>query len=135
MSDLALGAIAYWATGWALAFGVDQSDPDSGGGFCGNGEFFLVEGYNYAAWIFQLSFAATAATIDSGAVAERMNFKPYLIYSLIMTAIIQPIAVHWCWDSRGWLFKYGFHDFAGRLWLLPDFGWVWMQSMYPTLFR
>jgi hypothetical protein len=113
VSDLALGALAYWATGWALAFGVDQANPNSGGGFVGNGEFFLVEGYNFAAWIFQLSFAATAATIDSGAVAERMNFKPYLLYSFIMTAIIQPICVHWCWDSRGWLFKEGFHDFAG----------------------
>jgi len=113
VSDLALGALAYYATGWALAFGVDQDNPDSGGGFVGNGEFFLVEGYNYASWIFQLSFAATAATIDSGAVAERMNFKPYLLYSVIMTAIIQPICVHWCWDSRGWLYKMGFHDFAG----------------------
>ena len=62
---------------------------------------------------FQFSFAATAATIDSGAVAERMNFKPYLIYSTLMTGIYQPIVSHWCWDPNGWLTKMGFHDFAG----------------------
>lgn len=64
-------------------------------------------------WMFQFSFAATAATIDSGAVAERMNFKPYVLYSTVMTSFIQPIVCHWCWSSQGWLTKMGFHDFAG----------------------
>ena len=64
-------------------------------------------------WMFQFSFAATAATIDSGAVAERMNFKPYVIYSVMMTSFFQPVVCHWCWDVNGWLTKMGFHDFAG----------------------
>jgi ammonia channel protein AmtB len=76
-------------------------------------EWFLIEGYDYSMWMFQFSFAATAATIDSGAVAERMNFKPYVFYSFIMTAFIQPIATHWCWAASGWLTQMGFHDFAG----------------------
>jgi hypothetical protein len=88
--------------------------------------------------MLQLSFAATAATIDSGAVAERMNFKPYVILStLISGALLRPhrrpappasaaadrrwppagffypLACHWCWDPNGWLSRMGYHDFAG----------------------
>ena len=112
VADLGLGAVAYWVSGWSLAFGVDEA-REPGNSFCGNGEFFLQGTADYAAFVFQLAFAATAATIDSGAVAERMNFKPYLMYTTILTGIVQPIAVHWVWDERGWLFKRGYHDFAG----------------------
>ena len=108
-----MGALGFWAFGWALAYGVDHTNADNVNGFCGTGEWFLIEGYDYSMWMFQFSFAATAATIDSGAVAERMNFKPYVFYSFVMTAFIQPIATHWCWSASGWLTQMGFHDFAG----------------------
>jgi len=111
--DLALGAMLYWAFGYALAYGVDPSNPENVNPFCGTGQFFLIDGHDAANWMFQLSFAATAATIDSGAVAERMQFVPYLIYSALMTSTFYPIVTHWCWDSAGWLNQLGFHDFAG----------------------
>uniref|UniRef100_A0A7S1E1L8 Ammonium transporter AmtB-like domain-containing protein n=1 Tax=Hemiselmis andersenii TaxID=464988 RepID=A0A7S1E1L8_HEMAN len=111
--DLALGAMLYWAFGYALAYGVDPSNPENVNPFCGTGQFFLIDGHDAANWMFQLSFAATAATIDSGAVAERMQFVPYLLYSGFMTSLFYPIVCHWCWDSEGWLSKMGFHDFAG----------------------
>jgi Amt family ammonium transporter len=65
-------------------------------------------------WLFQVAFAATAATIVSGAVAGRMQFKAYLIYSALITAIIYPISGYWKWGG-GWLDQLGFHDFAGSL--------------------
>jgi len=111
--DLALGAILYWAFGYALAYGVDPSDPDNVNPFVGTGNFFLIDMHDPASWMFQLSFAATAATIDSGAVAERMQFVPYIIYSGLMTSVFYPVVCHWCWDSNGWLAKMDFHDFAG----------------------
>lgn len=63
--------------------------------------------------MFQFSFAATAATIDSGAVAERMNFRPYIILSFFVTSFVQPVVCHWCWSEHGIFTKMGFHDFAG----------------------
>jgi len=111
--DLAAGALLYWAFGYALAYGVDPSDPENVNEFCGTGQFFLIEGHDAANWMFQLSFAATAATIDSGAVAERMQFVPYILYSCMMTSVFYPLVCHWCWDGEGWLTKMGFHDFAG----------------------
>ena len=61
----------------------------------------------------QLSFAATASTIDSGAIAERMKFLSYIMLSAAMTAFTQPIVGHWIWHKQGWLHKLGFIDFAG----------------------
>jgi len=67
-----------------------------------------------ADWLFQVAFAATAATIVSGAVAGRMQFRSYLIYSAVITGIIYPISGFWQWGG-GWLTALGFHDFAGSL--------------------
>eukprot|EP00283_Hemiselmis_rufescens_P003764 CAMPEP_0173428068 /NCGR_PEP_ID=MMETSP1357-20121228/7109_1 /TAXON_ID=77926 /ORGANISM="Hemiselmis rufescens, Strain PCC563" /LENGTH=86 /DNA_ID=CAMNT_0014392021 /DNA_START=1 /DNA_END=257 /DNA_ORIENTATION=+ len=58
--DLALGALLYWAFGYALAYGVDPNDPTNVNPFCGTGQFFLIQGHDAANWMFQLSFAATA---------------------------------------------------------------------------
>jgi Amt family ammonium transporter len=113
VADLCVGALGFWACGWALAYGVDPKNPANVNSFCGTGEWFLIEGYDYAMWMFQFSFAATAATIDSGAVAERMNFRPYIILSFLVTAFVQPIVCHWCWSEHGLFTKMGFHDFAG----------------------
>merc|ERR1711998_96037 len=64
-------------------------------------------------WFFQWAFCATAATIVSGAVAERINFVGYVVYSAVMTGIIYPIIVWWTWSGNGWLTNMGYSDFAG----------------------
>merc|ERR1711991_618040 len=71
--DLAIGALSFWLFGWAFAYGV-PSDSE-GNGFIGFGDFGLVDFTDYAGWFFQFAFAATAATIVSGSVAERIQFR------------------------------------------------------------
>ena len=117
--DGSVGAISFWAVGWAFAYGVD-GDGEAGS-FIGLGNFFLNDMTDYASWIFQFAFAATAATIVSGAMAERTKFQAYLFYSVFITAIIYPVVVHWAWDGNGWLTAFrddpigtnGYLDFAG----------------------
>ena len=113
LADMAIGGIAYWAIGGALAYGA------TAGGFLGSSGFFFQPGAEGAVlggdgiqFIFQLVFAATAATIVSGAVAERMNFVGYLAISLVITGFVYPIVSHWQWGG-GWLSELGFYDFAG----------------------
>ncbi len=109
LMDFSVGAMAYWAVGWGLMYGA------SIGGFIG-GDEFLLAGADYVIyrdWMFQVVFAATAATIVSGAMAERTKFTGYLVYSLIITAVVYPISGHWIWSDDGWLGAMGFHDFAG----------------------
>lgn len=116
--DCAMGGLAFFAVGWGLAYGVSG---DSAGPFAGDGQFFLRGFDNWPSWIFQFAFAATAATIVSGAVAERTKFSVYLVYSAVITAFIYPVVVHWAWDSHGWLSAFrddpiganGYIDFAG----------------------
>ena len=67
----------------------------------------------YPTWFFQFVFAATAATLVSGSLAERCNFIAYLVYSIMITGFIYPIIAHWTWHREGWLRINGFHDFAG----------------------
>ncbi len=108
--DFCMGAVAYFAIGWAFMYGTDM------GGFIGTSQFFLGgDAYDvtvYRDFMFQVVFAATAATIVSGAVAERLKFGSYLVYSLVLSAFIYPIYGHWVWGG-GWLSEMGFHDFAG----------------------
>lgn len=111
--DFSIGALLYFAIGYGLMYG------ESAGGFIGLSNFFLADaapgaafGYEWVGFLFQLMFAAAAATIVSGAVAERLKFKSYLVYSAIMTALIYPISGHWLWGG-GWLADLGFVDFAG----------------------
>ncbi len=115
MMDFGLGTIFFWAIGFALMYGVSQN------GLFGFSNFFLSEAITesgeldswiYAEWFFQAVFAATAATIVSGAMAERTKFTSYLIYTVFITAFIYPIVGHWIWGG-GWLSEIGFHDFAG----------------------
>jgi Amt family ammonium transporter len=77
----------------------------------------------YRDWFFQVVFAATAATIVSGAMAERTQFKSYLIYTCFISAFIYPISGHWIWGG-GWLSELGFHDFAGSTVVHSVGGWA-----------
>jgi Amt family ammonium transporter len=116
--DVSAGAIAFWALGWAVAYGVSG---ETSNGFVGDGNLFLIGFDDWASWIFQFAFAATAATIVSGAMAERTAFRAYLFYTVFITAIIYPVVVHWAWDGNGWLTAFrddpigtnGYLDFAG----------------------
>ena len=119
--DACIGGLVFFAIGFGLAYGVDDSgDANKLFGF---GNFFLADFDSYAFWIFQFAFAATAATIVSGSMAERTKFSAYLIYTTFISALIYPIVVHWAWDANGWLANAflsedalganGYMDFAG----------------------
>ena len=111
MADMAAGAVFYWAFGAAFAYGA--------GTFLGAQGFFSPESVlgNGTQFVFQMVFAATAATIVSGAVAERMKFGGYVIMSIAITGLIYPIVTHWHWPLTegvgAWLAEMGYHDFAG----------------------
>ena len=104
--DFSVGAITYWAFGFALAYGGTTL-----GGFLAYGSFFL-EGDSIT-YFFQVVFAATAATIVSGAVAERTKFSAYLLFQPFICGVIYPIVTHWVWSGQGRLGDLGFIDFAG----------------------
>jgi Amt family ammonium transporter len=109
LMDFSVGALAYFAIGWAVMYGGTAN------GFFGTDQFFLAgaDSAVYRDWFFQVVFAATAATIVSGAMAERTKYSGYLLYSLAITSIIYPVSGHWIWSDYGWLAEMGFHDFAG----------------------
>ena len=75
--------------------------------------FMYLTDYKFSKWFFQFVFAATAATLVSGSLAERCNFYAYLLYSVMITGFIYPVIAHWAWHPEGWLNINGFHDFAG----------------------
>jgi len=126
--DFCFATFAFWAVGFAFMFGEGTSIIGLQG--------FFLSGFDWnstddipllATWLFQLVFAGTAATIVSGAMAERTQFKSYLIYSVIITAFIYPIFGHWVWGG-GWLstlpFGDGFSDFAGSTVVHSVGGWA-----------
>jgi len=111
--DCCTGAVVYFIVGFAIMFGTSL------GGFTGSSGFFLsgAENFDFGVptmvfWVFQAVFAATAATIVSGAVAERLKFSAYILSTIFITAITYPIVGHWIWGG-GWLEQLGFLDFAG----------------------
>ena len=125
----AVATLAYWAVGYALMYG--EGNP-----FIGlSGFFFSGDPAPYGndpfpeavpesvSFLFQVAFAATAATIVSGAVAERVKFGAFLIFSTLLVAISYAITGHWVWDG-GWLSEMGFADFAGSTVVHSVGGWA-----------
>ncbi|MDP9403834.1 MAG: ammonium transporter [Actinomycetota bacterium] len=115
LMDFCAGALAFFAVGYAIAFGTGGNDFfGSGGWFLGDGAFQYGTLTVPVTFVFQVAFAATAATIVSGAMAERTKFKSYFLYSIVISALIYPVVVHWNWGG-GWLAQLStpFHDFAG----------------------
>lgn len=107
--DFMCGTVIFWIFGFSVMYGADHGFLGwSGFGFIGTDSNVPAE----ATFIFQTVFCATAATIVSGAMAERTKFSMYFVYSILISAIIYPIEGHWSWGG-GWLSQMGFHDFAG----------------------
>lgn len=117
--DVSLGVLIFWLIGYSLmygepllggwlawgGFGSSQASPEA----IGAGVL-----HPQTDWLFQVAFAATAATIVSGAVAGRIKFQAYLVYTIFITALVYPISGYWKWGG-GWLNELGFHDFAGSI--------------------
>ncbi|MTI79930.1 MAG: ammonium transporter [Firmicutes bacterium] len=123
--DCTVGMLGYWAIGFAIMYGLDKAGLFGITGFFLEGDFNYL-GLNipvYAFWLFQAVFAMAVASIVSGAVAERMKFAPYIIYSLVVTAFIYPVAGHWIWSANGWLAQLGMIDFAGSTAVHAVGGW------------
>lgn len=122
--DVCIGSIAFWMIGYGLMFGTNLS------GLIGTDKFFLygAEHMDYSLLFFQTMFAATAATIASGALAERTRYGGYLTASTLTTAVIYPVFGSWAWGSlysgSGWLKEMGFVDFAGSTVVHSVGGWV-----------
>jgi Amt family ammonium transporter len=118
LMDFCIGTVGFWAIGYTIMYG------DSIGSFIGNPTLFFDSITDMHSLFFQTVFAATAATIVSGAIAERTKFSTYLIFSLMMTVFIYPISGHWVWQGSGWLTNLGFIDFAGSTVVHSVGGWA-----------
>ncbi len=124
--DVSAGALVFFMVGFGLMFGTSL------GGWVGTDGFFLAglgeDPWTYAFFVFQAVFAATAATIVSGAVAERTKFTGYIIFSVVITGLIYPVFGSWAWGSLfngdGWLEGLGFIDFAGSTVVHSVGGWA-----------
>jgi Amt family ammonium transporter len=119
--DACGAAIGFWSVGYAFAYDNNSSGNTS---FIGTANFFVLDfgtGSEIIGWFFQFAFAATAATIVAGTVAERCKMQAYLCYSLFLTAFVYPVVVRSIWSSNGFLtafrddpkFDVGVIDFAG----------------------
>lgn len=128
LMDFSLGTLGFWAIGFGIMFGTTST------GWFGTDGFFLSDftkdgdPWTLAFWMFQVVFAATAATIVSGAMAERTKFTGYLAYSVFIMVLIYPVFGSWAWGSlyngSGWLEGLGFIDFAGSTVVHSVGGWA-----------
>jgi Amt family ammonium transporter len=126
LMDFSIGSLAYYVVGFGLMFGA------TAGGFLGITGFLrpetlalpIFDAFTPSVFIiFQTVFAATAATIVSGAMAERTQFRAYVVYSFVISLVIYPISGHWAWGG-GWLSALGFMDFAGSTVVHSVGGWA-----------
>jgi ammonium transporter, Amt family len=113
-ADITVGTLCYYLIGFALMYGSDFLGLVGKNGFMLKGDFshLHLSISTETFWLFQGAFVIAVISIVSGAVAERVNFRAYLLYVIFMTAVIYPIAGHWVWGG-GWLNKLGMEDFAG----------------------
>ncbi|MFD0990382.1 ammonium transporter [Mariniflexile jejuense] len=118
LMDFCIGSVGFWLIGYALMYGDDI------GSFIGTPSLFFNTAGEMHNLFFQTVFCATAATIVSGAIAERTKFTTYLVFSLLMTVLIYPVSGHWVWQGDGWLTKLGFIDFAGSSVVHSVGGWA-----------
>lgn len=128
LMDFSVGALSYWLIGYSIMYGTSLL-----GGIIGNplelfgfnvGSDSYAAGYSdYADIMFQTVFAATAATIVSGAVAERTKFNAYIVFTIVITVFIYPVSGHWLWGG-GWLAEIGFQDFAGSTLVHSVGAWI-----------
>ncbi len=109
LMDFCIGTVVFIIIGFGLFLGEDLVGLIGKPGF---DIFTAYDKFDWSAFVFNLVFCATAATIVSGAMAERTKFLSYCIYSAVISAVIYPVEAHWIWGG-GWLVKIGFHDFAG----------------------
>ncbi len=113
-ADITIGTLCYYVIGFGLMYGKDIGSFIGTNGFMMSGDLshlqFSISLDTY--WLFQAAFVIAVISIVSGAVAERINFRAYILYAILMTALIYPIAGHWVWGG-GWLGELGFMDFAG----------------------
>jgi len=132
ITDFGISTILFWAFGFALMFGTSH------GAWIGSTGFFLPldEGtWPTAFFLFEIMFCATAVTIVSGATAERLRFRSYIIISIILSGLIYPTFGHWVWNgsqngiSSGWLGMLGFVDFAGSTVVHSVGGWVALAAL------
>ncbi len=121
LTDLSVGVLLFYLVGYSVMYGDDAS---GGLGLFGWGGFGIASELSETPgpgvlhpqidWLFQVAFAATAATIVSGAIVGRMQFRAYVIFSLFITAVVYPVSGFWKWGG-GWLDQMGFYDFAGSI--------------------
>lgn len=123
-TDMCFGALIFWGVGYGIMFG-------SSNGYFGTDGFFPSEGSNWDFMVltFQMMFAATAATIVSGALAERIRFSAYVAAAVVITAVIYPVFGSWCWNENGWLAQRGFIDFAGSSVVHSVGGWCALAGL------
>jgi len=124
-SDIGLGTLGYWVFGYGLMYGVSTS------GWFGTSNFLPVYAENSSSLnlLYQMMFAATAATIVSGAVAERFSFLPYISGAFIITSIVYPVFGSWAWNDNGWLNQLGFYDAAGATVVHSIGGWCALGAL------
>lgn len=127
--DMCFGALIFWMVGYGIMFGNNPT------GWIGTDHFFLIDQQpiDYSWLFFQCMFAATAATIVSGAIAERTQFWPYILGSIIITGFIYTVFGSWAWGSlykgSGWLKEMGFIDFAGSTVVHSIGGWCALAAI------
>lgn len=127
--DVCLGSIIFWAVGFGLMFGANST------GWFGTSGFFMhsANSWDYSFLLFQMMFAATAATIASGAMAERAHFSSYLILAVVIVGLVYPLFGSWAWGSfyegSGWLSAMGFIDFAGSSVVHSVGGWAALAAI------
>ncbi|GAA6185297.1 ammonium transporter [Aliiglaciecola sp. NS0011-25] len=132
IGDFIVSASIFWLFGFGIMFGPSL------GGWAGTGDFAFGEGntsFQITFFLFQMMFCSTAATLTSGAIAERARFSSYMYITLILSGLIYPFVGHWAWagvynpDNRGWLESLGFVDFAGSTVVHSVGGWVALASV------